>query len=322
VTAPAISSANLINHSGNCNFNLNGTTFNAANNLSVVSTNCIGKSSTGTITIVGDLIGSTGGNQGGIHVLSSTNGNTVVIGNVRAGTISQLSYGINQSAGNITVTGNVTGGTGSSVHGISLTGAASQFTINGDVRGGSASSAHGISFGGTLGTVNGNVTGGGGSDARGISTLTGGVNVTGNITAGTSTGTGINSTTAGIINVIGQLQATTTNNAVSSTSTTATNIFSGPFINSGSRNAIYCYNVELYDDVTTRYTIGVSGSANTITLFSPDQVTGVPSGSNVRAGVIYGPGNELTGSMIVPSPSDVRISVPTDNMFQYVPVVS
>ncbi len=78
-------------------------------------------------------------------------------------------------------------------------------------------------------------------------------------------------------------------------------------------DAIYCYNVRLYDDVTTRYTIGVSSSNDTITLFSPDQVVGVPSGSNVRAGVIYGPGNELTGSMAVPHPNSVSWGVPVDN---------
>jgi hypothetical protein len=70
--------------------------------------------------------------------------------------------------------------------------------------------------------------------------------------------------------------------------------------------------VELYDDVTTRYTIGVSGSTNTISLLSPDQVTGVPSGSDVRVGTIYGPGNELTGSMNVPNPNSVSYGVAVD----------
>jgi hypothetical protein len=69
----------------------------------------------------------------------------------------------------------------------------------------------------------------------------------------------------------------------------------------------------MYDDVTTRYVIGVSGSNDTITLFSPDQVTGVPSGSDVRVGTIYGPGNELTGSMYVPHPNSVSIGVAVDD---------
>jgi len=58
--------------------------------------------------------------------------------------------------------------------------------------------------------------------------------------------------------------------------------------------------------------IGVSGSASTISLLSPDQVTGVPSGSDVRIGVIYGPGNELTGSMNVPHPNSVSWGVAID----------
>jgi len=166
-----------------------------------------------------------------------------------------------------------------------------------------------------IGNGNINVVGNiqsGGSTTFGIDILgIGIVNMTGNMTANGAAG--INSTSAGIINVIGQLIASPTSNAVSSTSTTATNIFSGPFINSGSRNAIYCYNVRLYDDNTTRYTIGVSGSTDTISLLSPDQVTGVPSGSNVRAGILFGPGNELTGSMYVPDPRSVSIGVAVDN---------
>ncbi len=107
-----------------------------------------------------------------------------------------------------------------------------------------------------IGNGNINVVGNiqsGGSTTFGIDNLgIGIVNMTGNMTANGAAG--INSTSAGIINVIGQLIASPTSNAVSSTSTTATNIFSGPFINSGSRNAIYCYNVRLYTPINTGYT--------------------------------------------------------------------
>lgn len=136
-------------------------------------------------------------------------------------------------------------------------------------------------------------------------------NVTGNVQGAAYQG--IASTAANTISVIGQCIASLSASAVTSTGTTATNIFSGPLINSGSRNAIYCYNVKLYDDNTTRYTIGVSGSTSTISLVSPDQVTGVPSGSDVRFGTIYGPGNELTGSMRVPNSQSVSIGIAVDN---------
>jgi hypothetical protein len=244
--------------------------------------------SIGTINLIGDV---SIGNQGGNIIRNDLSGVINLIGNlsIAAGPQANIAGIANISVGIINVTGNITGG------------------------GGPNNFAIANSSGGTI-NVTGDVTGGTGGLAHGITnTSIGIINITGNVTGGASTAVGINSATAGIINVIGQLQATTTNNAVSSTSTTATNIFSGPLINSGSRNAIYCYNVRLYDDVTTRYVIGVSGSTDTITLFSPDQVTGVPSGSDVRVGTIYGPGNELTGSMNVPHPNSVSYGVAVDN---------
>jgi hypothetical protein len=248
------------------------------------SRQALGNISTGTINIVGNILGST--IIGVATVLNISAGTINVIGNLTGG-ISGGSIAIsNLLNGTINLTGNITPGfAGFGINNAS----AGTVNVTGNTIGGTSTTSHGINNA-SIGTVN----------------------VTGTVTAGTSTGTGINSTTAGIINVIGQLQASTTANAVSSTSTTATNIFSGPLINSGSRNAIYCYNVQMYDDVTTRYTIGVSGSNNTITLFSPDQVTGVPSGSDVRVGTIYGPGNELTGSMAVPHPNSVSYGVAVD----------
>lgn len=247
--------------------------------------------SSGTINIVGNIVATVTSNLVNYAVYNATNGTINVIGNVSAGTNQGSCHGIvNNSNGTVNVTGNITGGSVGATSGFGVANVSTGIVnITGNVNGGSAVTCHGVN-----------------NASIGI------INLTGNITAGTSTSVGINSITAGIINVIGQLQATTLNNAISSTSTTATNIFSGPFINSGSRNAIYCYNVQLYDDVTTRYTIGISGSSNTISLLSPDQVTGVPSGSDVRFGTIYGPGNELTGSMRVPHPNSVSVGVAVD----------
>jgi hypothetical protein len=246
---------------------------------------CVYNYSTGTINLIGNILI---GVQGANVIINSSTGIINLIGNLTFDTGNQANINaiLNSSTGIVNVTGNITSGPGANNFGI---GNSSIGTIN----------------------VTGNITGGTTATAYGINnTSIGTINVTGIITA--RTGSGINSTTAGIINVIGTLQASTSANAVSSTSTTATNIFSGPFINSGSRNAIYCYNVRLYDDVTTRYVIGVSGSNDTITLFSPDQVTGIPSGSDVRVGTIYGPGSELTGSMAVPQPNSVSVGVAVD----------
>jgi hypothetical protein len=268
----------------------------------------------GSITIVGNLVQ-------GRNTLENVNVGTInILGNVLFGgnLLGSARTVTNSSNGIINLIGNISSSTaiGQTTFLVAILNSSNgTVNITGDVVGGSANFNVGVTNS-SVGVVNitGNVTGGTSTLGHGINnTSIGTINITGNVTARNFTSTGINSTTAGIINVIGQLQASTTANAISSTSTTATNIFSGPLINSGSRNAIYCYNVELYDDITTRYTIGVSGSTNTITLFSPDQVTGVPSGSDVRVGTIYGPRNELTGSMNVPHPNSVSYGVAVDN---------
>jgi hypothetical protein len=315
----------IFNHTGNCNFNLSGVNFNGggANNSL-----CINKSSTGTITVTGNLFGGTGASS---TALNSNSGNTVVIGNVSGGS---AGIGINQSAGNVTVTGNVTGGTNANIHGISLTGAASQFTINGDVRGGSGNTAHGINFGGTLGTVNGNVTGGGGSGARGISTDTGGVNVTGNVIGNVGIGLviGANSTiignifgggaSAGIntavnnsftVTVTGDVYASTTQAGIQLTGTgTQVVNLTGNMYNTLGRMAIWCPNVFISNNATTLWRMD-TGGGNYKFLYSADSTPNLPATTNVRNGVTFGPALSLTGTMVVPSASDVRENVPVDN---------
>jgi hypothetical protein len=316
--------ANLINYTGNCNLNLNGISFNGGAGSQV----CINKTSTGTITIVGSLTGGSASAFG----LQSNNGNTIVVGNIAG---SGATFGISQTAGNVTVTGNVTGGTGGSIHGISLTGAASQFTINGDVRGGSATGAHGINFGGTLGTVNGNVTGGGVINAAGVSTVTGGVNITGNITGNSGQGIIIaaNSTIVGSIfgggsspavtnqasnnsftvTVTGDVYASTTQAGISLTGTgTQVVNLTGNMYNTLGRMAIWCPNVFISNNATTLWRMD-TGGGNYKFLYSADSTPNLPATTNVRNGVTFGPALSLTGTMVVPSASDVRENVPVDN---------
>jgi hypothetical protein len=315
----------IINYSGNCNFTLNGFRFTGG---TVGSALCINKSSAGTITITGDLVG---GSQNNSHALSSTAGNTIVIGSIFG---SANAFGINQSAGNITITGNVTGGTGANVHGISLTGAASQFTINGDVRGGSGGSAHGINFGGTLGTVNGNVTGGGVSNAQGIRTDTGGVNVTGNVIGNVGVGLNIaaNSTIIGnvfggggnfgigtatnnsfTVTVTGDVYASTTQVGIAliGTGTQVVNL-TGNMYNTLGRSAIWCPNVFISNTATTLWRMD-TGGGNYKFLYSADSTPNLPPQTDVRFGTTFGPALSLTGTMVVPSASDVRENVPVDN---------
>jgi len=326
VTGITGTSVQVLSYTGACNFTLNGVRF--IGGASGSSASCINKSSTGTITIAGDLVGAPAGNS-----LLSTAGNTIVIGSVFGGS---NGFGINQSAGNVTVTGNVTGGTGTSVHGISLTGPASQFTINGDVRGGSGNTAFGISFGGTLGTVNGNVTGGGGPTAHGVFTSTGGVNVTGNI-IGNSASNGIviaaNSTIVGnvfgggansgisngssnnsfTVTVTGDVYASTTQVGIAliGTGTQVVNL-TGNMYNTLGRSAIWCPNVFISNTATTLWRMD-TGGGNYKFLYSADSTPNLPATTNVRNGVTFGPALSLTGTMVTVSAANTRKDVPTDN---------
>lgn len=62
----------------------------------------------------------------------------------------------------------------------------------------------------------------------------------------------------------------------------------------------------------TAYTSNLLAARN---LYSAEYTTELmmPATSNVRSGVIYGPSNELTGTMAVPNPVSVSYGVPVDN---------
>lgn len=315
--------ATLINHSGNCDFNLNGQNFTSVS--TAINVFCINKTSAGTINIFGNLIGGTGNN--GHHTLNSTNGNTVVTGNVN-GSIDRNGIGINQQAGNVTVIGNVTAQSGV---GISLTGASSQFTVIGNVTGGTSTNAHGINFTGTSGSVTGTVTGGNGSNANGINS-SGVITVTGDVNGGASSNANgvstsgnlivIGSTTAGSapaintasnisIDLTGTVTATAAAPGLTSTST-GTVLLTGNMLNTSGRQAIFAQNLFISNAATSQWRLFTQGGQDK-TLYSADTFPNQPSAANVRSGSLYGPANALSGSMVVPVPSDVRVNVLTDN---------
>ncbi len=104
----AVVAGTLISHTGNCDLTLSGSNFNGSPGITTAA--CISKTSAGTINVIGNIIGGRSNNN--VICFSSTNGNTIVNGNIVAG----FGVGINghvivQTAGNITVNGNITGGT-------------------------------------------------------------------------------------------------------------------------------------------------------------------------------------------------------------------
>ena len=244
--------------------------------------------STGTLNVIGNIWMPQGTRS--TAVINSTTGVINIIGNV-TGLQNMASFGVLNSYGTINVTGNVTGGSNNQSSPVIDNRSAGIVNVTGNIFGCPfsfvASAVTAISHG-SVNTVN----------------------VTGNVQGARAEG--IASTIGNTISVVGQCIASLSASAVTSTSTTATNVFTGPFINSGSRNAIYCYNIQMYKNATTSYQIGVSGSANIITLLSEDQALRMPAATNVRTGVIYGPTNTLTGTMAVPDPRSVSWGVAVD----------
>jgi hypothetical protein len=277
--------------------------------------------STGTVNISGSTVdlGSTAGgtfNNGSILLY---NGILNMIGNITVATTSQAPNVLNWY-GTMNVIGNLQAIRFSPlvIRSCCIYNESGVINLTGNIIGNSTTQvvygAHGIVNSAGIVNITGNLFSSSSTAPCVINgTNAGIINITGNVLGGVSSPAVSNGTTSGVISIIGQIQASTSSVGFASSATTATNLLSGPFINSGSRNAIYCYNVQLYNNISTRYTIVTSGSVNSTNLVSPEQITGIPSGSNVRAGILYGPGNELTGSMSVPHLNAVSYGVAVDN---------
>jgi hypothetical protein len=277
----------MLLHSGNCNFNLIGTNFNGFQSGGISGTTCISKTSAGTITITGNLNGgATGsGGTGNNRALLSTSGNTVVIGNVVGGSTNNSgNRAIEQSAGTLTVTGNVTGGQG-------------------------ANSNQGINFSGTLLTVTGTILGGTASAAIDSSAPIN--NINGNVTAGTIHAIG--SISANIINVTGTVTASASAPAISMTNANGQVYLNGNMVNNNGKMAIFAPIVWLDTTGTTSAAFFTSGGVAR-TLYSADTVPNTPAANNVRSGTIYGAGNSLVGTIVMPTAANVRNGVTYDNV--------
>jgi hypothetical protein len=194
---------------------------------------------------------------------------------------------INITAGTVNITGNITGAAGSTQAATGLTITGGTTTVTGSVTGGSGTGAtHGIGISAGNLTVIGNVTGGTGTVANGIgSSTTGSVTVTGTISANAQVG-------------------------LSSSSLAATVQVSGPLVNVNGVSAISA--VKFFITGTSTFWTNQSSVGVNRILYTNDQVTGFPSAANVRLGTVYGVSGGLTGTLIVPSPSNVLQGVGTD----------
>ena len=191
------------------------------------------------------------------------------------------------SAGTVNITGNITG-----------SGASTQTCV-------------GLSITGGTTTVTGNITGGGGTGLTHGALVSGGnLVVIGNVTGGSGgAGLGISSTGTGSISVTGTISANASV-GLSSSSLAATVQVSGPLVNVNGVSAISA--VKFFITGTSTFWTNQSSLGVNKILYTNDQVTGFPSVANVRLGTVYGVSGGLTGTLIVPSPSNVLQGVGTD----------
>jgi hypothetical protein len=231
---------------------------------------------TASATVTGDIFGGIGNSDA--HAINHTGGSGIVTitGNVFGG-LQAGCRGVATSGANatVTVTGDVIGGTASNTHGIGVTGASSTCTITGDVTAGGGATAHG-------------------ANASGASSF---IDVTGTITAAGTTSHGVRSdaTTAGFgVRLAGDM--VDTQNGVCAVYTRFLRI------------------VSTAPSGVTQYANDASfPTGGTVSFVSPDNVTGMPSASDVRGGLSYGYNDELEGTMAVPPSSSVVAGVPVDD---------
>jgi hypothetical protein len=280
----------LINHTGNCNFITTGTSYNSS------TARCINKSSSGNITINGNIerIG-----------LVSSNGDTVIVGNMTAGNTTCVT----QTAGSLTIVGNIQAGAANgNPPGVSFSG--TSLTVTGSITGGTGATAGlGISLTGvTTINISGSVIA---ASTNGIgSSLANTTNIVGNV-IGSSNAAGISYSGAATLTITGSLIAGTGGNAVASTSTSATTIVRGNLINTNGIMAFYGPRLQLASGSLTTWRF-TSSTGTDRTLYTLDQIGDQPSPSNVRTGVSYA-GGSLTGTMAVPPLDSVALGVPVDN---------
>jgi hypothetical protein len=131
--------------------------------------------------------------------------------------------------------------------------------------------------------------------------------VTGNCTA--FNGPAILTTVAtSPISCIGTITAANTHGINSNGTVT----ISSPCINSATHDAVSSLSTRLYSSSEITCTFKDELGVNKI-LYSAGVPLGNPALSDVREGITYGASSELTGTLIVPSPSNVVSGVPTDD---------
>lgn len=205
----------------------------------------------------------------------------------------------------ITVTGSLIGSTAGT---IIYNNAAGTVVISGSIL--CAGTTVGVSNTST-GTiiVTGSVIAAGGVGISNSSTGT--VSVSGSVLAGTAA-SGITTSGAGILRIIGPISSSISFPGIQSTSTGQV-FLTGPFYNVNGRNAVFAQNLQLISGSTPTWTFDTETYGEQRTLYTQNYPGNFPATTNVRQGVTFGDTGQFTGTVAIPSASNVLQGVPVDN---------
>jgi hypothetical protein len=276
---------------------INAVDIRGANTAGINSVNITG---TGTLNINATISGpSTNVTSRAINI--AANGIINIVGSISGGpSTSAIVINIG-SVCRVNITGNITHGSSSGLSMLTVTAAATIYITGNIICGSTQTTTNIINI----------------SNTAAIFYITGNMSVTSTQNAVYC----ISSNSNSYINHIGTITAGIASPAISATSTSAINLFSGPFI-CGTYgffpflvtrvHLIPTLNnyLEFRDD-TTNGAIQPGAIASASRLVSPDTIIDAPTANNVRLGVSYGNG-AYTGTCAIPSASNVALNVPFD----------
>lgn len=281
-----------------------------SNGISISGANAI-------VTFTGNIVKSTGNTSRGITTSAACT--LTIIGDVESGSGNDgigIAFG---STGTLNITGNLTLSTNiaNRCAAVYITGGASTTTCNitGNVTGTSTNSGNTnatiINGGSNINIyVTGNVTGGSNATTTGPWAV-----FIGNLPAGGSGG-------IGYTNIVGTVTSGFNGPALHSTSISAVNLMSGPFICSSYgtfplliARMHYIKTATSYfefRDSSTNGALTPGAIAPSASMFDPSKIVDAPTANNVRSGISYALGSQ-TGTLVVPSASSVASGVTFDN---------
>jgi hypothetical protein len=138
------------------------------------------------------------------------------------------------------------------------------------------------------------------------------INITGNLTAqaGEVINTQTPASTSGNLNIIGNVASSASARAVNTPAMSA--IVGGIITNTNNALAVSAASYRVYSTIATQWLFQTENALVNKTLYDVQTLPTIPVVGDVRSGVTYASG-ALTGTLVVPSPSNVRQGVPTDN---------